>query len=244
MNNKIIVSSLYKSFGDNKVLKGIDLVIKENKSVAILGPSGIGKSILIKSLVGLVTPDSGSIIIDGKETVGMSNKDRMRLFESCGFMFQGGALFDSLTVEENITFHANNLYSLTKDGRLELARKKLQEVGLSPDILELYPIELSGGMKKKVSLARVIATNPKLIFFDEPTTGLDPLMSQTINSLIKKIKKDIESTIVIITHNFENVADIAQEVVFMHNGKIAWKGKSKDIYKSNNQYFQDFIKCN
>ena len=186
-NIKIKVRNLHKAFGNHKVLDGIDLDVKKDSSLVILGGSGTGKSVLIKTIIGLLTPDKGSITLDDQETVNISSKARLKILENCGFLFQGGALFDSLSVSENITFFAQKLYSLKRDEIKELALKKLKSVGLSERILNLYPAELSGGMQKRVSLARAICTDPQIIFFDEPTTGLDPIMANVINDLIIKI---------------------------------------------------------
>ena len=190
-NIKIKVRNLHKAFGSHKVLDGIDLDVKKDSSLVILGGSGTGKSVLIKTIIGLLTPDKGSIILDDQETVNISSKARLKILENCGFLFQGGALFDSLSVSENITFFAQKLYSLKRDEIKELALKKLKSVGLSERILNLYPAELSGGMQKRVSLARAICTDPQIIFFDEPTTGLDPIMANVINDLIIKIREEL-----------------------------------------------------
>jgi len=177
-NIKIKVRNLHKAFGSHKVLDGIDLDVKKDSSLVILGGSGTGKSVLIKTIIGLLSPDKGSIMFDDQETVNISPKARLKILENCGFLFQGGALFDSLSVSENITFFAQKLYSLKREEVKELALKKLKSVGLSDRILNSYPAELSGGMQKRVSLARAICTDPKIIFFDEPTTGLDPYYGQ------------------------------------------------------------------
>src|SRR5574343_112640 len=199
-NIKIKVRNLHKAFGSHKVLDGIDLDVKKDSSLVILGGSGTGKSVLIKTMIGLLTPDKGSIMLDDQETVNISPKARLKILENCGFLFQGGALFDSLSVSENITFFAQKLYSLKREEIKELALKKLKSVGLSERILNLYPAELSGGMQKRVSLARAICTDPKIIFFDEPTTGLDPIMANVINDLIIKIREELGATTIAITH--------------------------------------------
>lgn len=238
---KIRVKDLYKSFGNYKVLDGINLDIKEDSSLVILGRSGTGKSVLIKIIIGLIKPDSGSILFDNQETVNISNKERLKILENCGFLFQGGALFDSLTVQENITFFAQKLYSLTKNDTKELAVQKLKSVGLSDRILNLHISELSGGMQKRVSFARVICTNPKIIFFDEPTTGLDPIMTNVINDLIIQAREELGATTITITHDIPSARRIAKEVAMLHDGKILWIGDKHEIDTSSNPYLYQFI---
>lgn len=238
---KIKVRNLHKAFGSHKVLDGIDLDVKKDSSLVILGGSGTGKSVLIKTMIGLLTPDKGSIMLDDQETVNISPKARLKILENCGFLFQGGALFDSLSVSENITFFAQKLYSLKREEIKELALKKLKSVGLSERILNLYPAELSGGMQKRVSLARAICTDPKIIFFDEPTTGLDPIMANVINDLIIKIREELGATTIAITHDMNSVRRIAKEVVLIHNGKIQWSGTKEEMDTIDNPYMFQFI---
>jgi len=238
---KLQVKSLHKSFGDHHVLQGINLEVKKDSSLVILGGSGSGKSVLIKSIIGLITPDSGSILYDNKESINLSQKERLAILENCGYLFQAGALFDSLNIQENITFFAQKIYSLSKKDIKELARSKLHSVGLPDRILNLYPSELSGGMQKRVALARAICTNPKIIFFDEPTTGLDPIMSNVINDLIIKIREELGATTITITHDMESARQIAKEVAFLHNGKILWSDSISKMDKADNKYFQQFI---
>lgn len=240
-NIKIKVRNLHKAFGNHKVLDGIDLDVKKDSSLVILGGSGTGKSVLIKTIIGLLTPDKGSITLDDQETVNISSKARLKILENCGFLFQGGALFDSLSVSENITFFAQKLYSLKRDEIKELALKKLKSVGLSERILNLYPAELSGGMQKRVSLARAICTDPQIIFFDEPTTGLDPIMANVINDLIIKIREELGATTIAITHDMNSVRRIAKEVVLIHNGKIQWSGTKEEMGTTDNPYMFQFI---
>ena len=206
-----------------------------------MGGSGSGKSVLIKSMIGLIKPDSGSILYEGKESIEFSNKERLSMLENCGYLFQAGALFDSLTVQENIVFFAKKLYSLNKGDQKELAHKKLFSVGLSDQVAKLYPSELSGGMQKRVALARAICINPKVIFFDEPTTGLDPIMSSVINDLIIKVRDELQATTITITHDMTSMKKIAQEVAFLREGIISWYGNINDIEKANNSQLQKFI---
>ncbi len=238
---KFKIRSLNKAFGNHHVLKGIDLDVIKDSSLIILGGSGSGKSVLIKTMVGLLTPDSGSILYEGNESIGMSYKDRLKMLENCGYLFQAGALFDSLTVAQNITFYAEKLHSLTKKDTRELASKKLHSVGLSAKILNLYPSELSGGMQKRVSLARAICIDPKVIFFDEPTTGLDPVMSNVINDLIVKIRDELGATTITITHDMQSARKIGKEVAFLFEGKIVWSGKMSDIDNTDNDNLRQFI---
>ena len=238
---KFQIKSLHKSFGTHQVLKGVDLGVKKDSSLVILGGSGSGKSVLIKLMVGLLTPDSGSILYDNKESINLSNKERLAMLENCGYLFQAGALFDSLTVQENITFFAQKLYSLNRNDIKELASEKLHSVGLTDRILNLYPSELSGGMQKRVSLARAICTDPKVIFFDEPTTGLDPIMANVINDLIIKIQDELGATTITITHDMQSVRKIAKEVAFLYDGKIIWSGAINAMNSADNPYLQQFI---
>jgi len=238
---KIQVRALYKSFGNHKVLDGIDLDVKKGSSLVILGGSGTGKSVLIKTIIGLMQPDSGSILIDDAETSHISNKERFKIMEKSGFLFQGGALFDSLTIQDNITFFAEKLYKLSKKDKQEMAVSKLKAVGLSERILNFYPAELSGGMQKRVSLARAICSNPSLLFFDEPTTGLDPIMANIINELIIKAQEELGATTITITHDMNSAYQIAKEVALIHQGKILWFGTKEDMKNDDNPYLKQFI---
>jgi phospholipid/cholesterol/gamma-HCH transport system ATP-binding protein len=238
---KFKISNLNKSFGLHHVLKGVDLEVKKDSSLVILGGSGSGKSVLIKSMVGLLSPDSGSILFDGVESVDFNNKERLEMLESCGYLFQSGALFDSLNIEDNITFFAKKKLSLNKKDARDLACVKLRSVGLEERILNLFPSELSGGMQKRVALARAVATNPKVIFFDEPTTGLDPIMSNVINELLIKVRDELGATTITITHDMNSTRKIAKEVAFLHEGRISWKGQIDDLDNADNPYLQQFV---
>ncbi|XVN42325.1 MAG: ATP-binding cassette domain-containing protein [Candidatus Rickettsia vulgarisii] len=238
---KIAIRSLFKSFGNHRVLDGIDLDIKQNSSTVILGGSGTGKSVLIKNIVGLMQPDSGNIVIDGVETNNLTTKERFKIMETMGFLFQGGALFDSLTIQDNITFFAEKLYNLSEKDKQELAASKLNDVRLSSKILNLYPSELSGGMQKRVSLARAICSNPSILFLDEPTTGLDPIMANVINELIVKLQEELKATTVTITHDMNSAYIIAKEVAMICKGKILWHGAKDEIKNSDNPYLNQFV---
>lgn len=238
---KISVRSLCKSFGRHRVLDGIDLDIKKGSSLIILGGSGTGKSVLIKNIVGLLEPDSGRVIIDGQDTLNLPRKERFKLMEKYGFLFQGGALFDSLTIEDNVTFFAEKKYGLSKKAKTDLALSKLESVGLPERVLSLYPSELSGGMQKRVSLARAICTDPEVIFFDEPTTGLDPIMANIINELIIKARKELGATTITITHDIHSARMIGTDVAFIYQGKILWHDELDKLDKSENPHLHQFI---
>lgn len=240
-NLKFKISGLEKAFGNHHVLQGIDLDIKKDSSLVILGGSGTGKSVLIKSMIGLIAPDSGSILFDGVESCDFSNKERLKMLEQCGYLFQAGALFDSLSVQDNIVFFAQKKLSLNRQDARELAHQKLKSVGLEERILDLFPSELSGGMQKRVALARAIATDPKVIFFDEPTTGLDPIMSNVINDLIIKVRDELGATTITITHDMQSARRIAQDVAFLYEGKIVWHGSINELDSADNQPLQRFI---
>lgn len=238
---KIKIRGLYKSFYNNKVLQGLNLDIEESKSLVILGSSGSGKSVLIKTIIGLMKPDRGSIIIDNIETSNMSSKEIFTHIGKYGFLFQSSALFDSLTVQDNIVFGVIKTTKLSPKEQRDLAASKLKSVGLSPDICHLYPSELSGGMQKRVSLARAIASNPKIIFFDEPTTGLDPIMANVINELIIKVKSELKATTVTITHDIHSTNMIADRIAFIYHGEILWNGTKDELDSSDNPYLNQFI---
>lgn len=239
--NKFEIKSLKKSFGEHEVLKGIDLNVKSGSSLIILGGSGSGKSVLIKLMVGLLAPTEGSILYNGQESTEFSAQDRANMLKDCGYLFQSGALFDSLTIGENILFFARKLYNFTEEEYIDLAISKIRMVGLPERVLNLFPSELSGGMQKRASLARSIATEPKVIFFDEPTTGLDPIMSNVINDLIVKIREELKATTITITHDIHSAKQIGLEVGFLSEGKIIWSGSIKDLDNSDNKTLQKFL---
>lgn len=241
MTKKLIVKNLVKNFGEKKVLTGIDLQVNKGESVVILGGSGSGKSVLIKIIATLMNPTSGSIKIDGKEVANINSKDRDNLMEKFGFLFQGGALFDSLPIWENVAFRLLNHKGMNKKDARKIAIEKLQAVGLSERTADLFPSELSGGMQKRASLARAIATNPEIIFFDEPTTGLDPIMADVINDLIVSNSKDLGATTITITHDMQSARKIADKVAMLFEGQIIWFGDVKDMYSSGNPYLDQFI---
>ena len=238
---KIKVSNLYKSFGRKRVLKNLSLEVCKSKSLVILGMSGTGKSVLIKNIATFMKPDSGSIQIDGKEVTNLSQKDKYRLMNKLSFLFQGGALFDSLTVWENVAFKLLKNKILKKEAK-EIAIEKLTEVDLGSKTADLYPSELSGGMQKRVALARAVATTPEIIFFDEPTTGLDPITANVINRLIKNLSEKIKATTITITHDINSAAQIADQVALLHRGQIIWHGDSESMQSDTNEYIDQFVK--
>lgn len=238
---KIEISGLTKSFGEKKVLDGIDLTIPTGESLVVIGGSGSGKSVLIKCILGIITPDKGSIKIDGQEVTKLSFRERQEIMRKFGMLFQGGALFDSLPVWENISFALLQNHQLGRAEAKNLAITKLQQVGLNKDVANLSPSELSGGMQKRVALARAIAANPEIIFFDEPTTGLDPIMADVINLLIVKCSKDLGATTLTITHDMASVRRIAHRVAMLYQGKLIWQGEVREIERSGNEFVDQFI---
>jgi phospholipid/cholesterol/gamma-HCH transport system ATP-binding protein len=241
MSDKILIKGLTKSFGNKEVLKGVDISVKKGESLVILGGSGSGKSVLIKTIANLIEPTSGIIKIDGETVSGISRKGRDKLMEKFGFLFQGGALFDSLTIWENVAFRFLNSQKMNRKDAKEIAIEKLRAVGLEARVAELYPSELSGGMQKRAALARAVATSPEIIFFDEPTTGLDPIMADVINDLIIANSKELGATTISITHDMHSAKKIADKVAMLYEGKIIWFGDVKDMYFSNNEFVDQFI---
>lgn len=241
MVSKILIDNLHKSFGKKEVLCGINLSVEKSESLVILGGSGSGKSVLIKTIATLISPTSGAIKIDGLDVSSFKEKQRDNLMQKIGFLFQGGALFDSLSVWENIAFRLIHHQKLSKIEARKIAISKLNAVGLSQKTADLLPSELSGGMQKRVSLARAIAGNPEIIFFDEPTTGLDPIMADVINELIIANSKELGATTVTITHDMHSARKISDKIAMLYDGKIIWSGGVKDLDNSNNLIVDQFI---
>ena len=238
---KIVLEDVSKAFGPNKVLDGINLEIERGESMAIIGQSGSGKSVTLKCILGLIKPDRGAIRIDGEDLIGMSSRDLERTRAKFGMLFQGSALFDSLPIWRNVTF------ALTQ-GRLKdaakmrkIATENLERVGLDSKVLDLRPSELSGGMQKRVALARAIAPRPEIIFFDEPTTGLDPIRADVINDLIVELVDDLGVTALTITHDMASARKIAHRVAMLYQGKIIWRGPRDRLYDSGNPYVDQFV---
>jgi phospholipid/cholesterol/gamma-HCH transport system ATP-binding protein len=238
----IEISELYKSFGAKKVLNGVTLNISTGETIVIIGRSGCGKSVLIKHVVGLLQPDDGYVKVENKIVSELKKDELYELRKRFGFLFQGSALFDSLTVEENVALplvEAGNEYSQSEIEKF--VAEKLELVGLH-GIQKLKPAELSGGMKKRVGLARALITNPDYILYDEPTTGLDPIMSDSIDNLIKELAGKLNVTSVVVTHDMYSVKNVADKVAMMHDGKIYFVGTQEELLKSNDDVIVNFIK--
>ncbi len=235
----IQLSNLHKGFGPKKVLDGVNLTIGRGESMVIIGGSGTGKSVLLKCVLGLMIQDSGIITLDGQDT---STVERDAFLARFGMLFQGGALFDSLPVWQNVAFRLlrGSLARPKREAR-EIAIEKLRRVGLKPDVADLFPSELSGGMQKRVGLARATAAEPEIIFFDEPTTGLDPIMSGVINDLIREIVEEMGATAMTITHDMSSVRVIADKVAMLHAGRIQWTGPVENMDNSGDPYVSQFI---
>ena len=238
---KIRINDLHKRFGPKVVLDGLGLDVARGESVVVIGGSGTGKSVLLKCILGLLRPERGSIAIDGEEVVGLSGAARDRVLTKFGMLFQAAALFDSLSVWENVAFGLISGSGMDRAQAREIAIEKLRRVGLGPEVAGLEPAELSGGMKKRVGLARAIATEPEIIFFDEPTTGLDPIMGDVINRLIVECVRDLGATTITITHDMSSARTIADRVAMLHAGRIIWDGPAAEIEASGNAYVDQFI---
>ena len=238
---KIRMRGVRKAFGPKVVLDGIDLDIAEGESVVVIGGSGTGKSVLLKCILGIIRPDSGLIEVDGVDVSGLNSAERDELMGKFGMLFQGSALFDSLPVWENVAFGLIQARGMEREAARNIALKKLAAVGLGPEVGALYPAELSGGMQKRVALARAIATEPEIIFFDEPTTGLDPIMGDVINDLIVKCVRELGATTLSITHDLASARKIAHRIAMLHGGKIIWQGPVAEIDQTDNPYVDQFI---
>ena len=240
-DTKIKITNLKKAFGRKVVLDGVDLDIRKGESLVVIGGSGTGKSVLIKCIQGILVPEAGSIKIDGNEVVGVTEEQKEAMHSKMGMLFQGGALFDSLSVWENVAFGLIENQKMPKKEAKLAAVNVLRQVGLAPDVADLSPSELSGGMQKRVGLARAIATKPEIIFFDEPTTGLDPIMSDVINDLIIESVKGLGATALTITHDMASARKIADRIAMLYKGKIIWQGTVKEMDKTDNPYVCQFI---
>jgi phospholipid/cholesterol/gamma-HCH transport system ATP-binding protein len=238
---KIELQGVKKRFGPKVVLDGVDLTVGKGESVVIIGGSGSGKSVTIKSVLGIVRPEAGKIYVDGKETTHMGGRAREAVLRKFGMLFQGAALFDSLPVWENVAFGLIQGRGVARKKARDIAVEKLAKVGLGSEVINLSPSELSGGMQKRVGLARAIAADPEILFFDEPTTGLDPIMADVINDLIVSTVKDLGVTAVSITHDMVSARKISDRIAMLYKGKIIWQGPTKDIDHSGNEYVDQFI---
>jgi phospholipid/cholesterol/gamma-HCH transport system ATP-binding protein len=241
MAPKISLRGVTKAFGSKQVLNGIDLDVAKGESMVVIGGSGTGKSVLLKCILGLMKPDAGSIKIDGTETVGLGSRKREDVMRKFGMLFQGGALFDSLKVWQNVAFGPIQSDGMAPAKAHDIAIAKLGAVGLGPEIGELFPSELSGGMQKRVALARAIAREPEIIFFDEPTTGLDPIMADVINELIVKCVSDLGATAVSITHDMASARKIGHRIAMLYQGKLIWQGPVGEIDHCGNAHVDQFI---
>jgi phospholipid/cholesterol/gamma-HCH transport system ATP-binding protein len=238
---KIKLSNVHKAFGDNVVLDGVDLEVMPGESVVIIGGSGTGKSVTIKCILGLLTPDSGDVEVDGRSVLNLSTSERNAVNAKIGMLFQHAALFDSLLVWENVAFGLIEGEGMAPEQAKEIAIEKIAAVGLTEDVAMMSPADLSGGMRKRVGLARAIATDPEIIFFDEPTTGLDPIMGDIINDLIVEITREIGATGLSITHDMASARKIADRIAMLYKGKIIWCGSVAELDTTDNEYLAQFI---
>jgi phospholipid/cholesterol/gamma-HCH transport system ATP-binding protein len=238
---KIEWKDVKKRFGPKVVLDGIDLTVNKGDSLVIIGGSGSGKSVTIKTVLGIVRPDSGTILVDGEDVTRLRGSKRDAYLRKFGMLFQGGALFDSLPVWENVAFGLIQGRGTKRAEARHIAIEKLAKVGLGPEVANLSPAELSGGMLKRVGLARAIAADPEIIFFDEPTTGLDPIMADVINNLIASTVRDLGVTAISITHDMASARKISNRIAMIYKGKIIWDGPTAGIDNSGNPYVAQFI---
>ncbi len=241
MSPKIQLIGVKKRFGSKVVLDGVDLTVEPRSSLVIIGGSGTGKSVTIKSILGIIRPDEGTILVDGEDVTHLRGAARDKVMKKFGMLFQGGALFDSLPVWENVAFGLIQGRGMARKPARDIAIEKLAKVGLAADVGDLFPVELSGGMLKRVGLARAIASDPEIIFFDEPTTGLDPIMADIINDLIVSTVKDVGATALSITHDMISARKISDRIAMLYGGKIIWQGPTAAIDNSGNPYVDQFI---
>ena len=237
----IEMNNVCKSFGTKHVLTGVNLSIAKGQSLVIIGGSGTGKSVALKSILGILKPEAGSIKVDGTEVTTLNGRQRKPILAKIGMLFQGAALFDSIPVWQNVAFGLIQGKGMNKKDAHEIAIEKLRRVGLTPDVGDLSPSELSGGMQKRVGLARAIASEPEVIFFDEPTTGLDPIMADVINDLIVECVHDLGATTLSITHDMASARKIADRIAMLYQGKIIWEGDKAEIDASGNDFVDQFI---
>jgi phospholipid/cholesterol/gamma-HCH transport system ATP-binding protein len=241
MAAKISVRGLEKAFGAKKVLRGIDLDLEEGRSLVVIGGSGTGKSVLLRCILGLMAPDKGAIEIDGADILALPERERATRTRQIGMLFQAAALFDSLKVWENVSFRLLHAEHLSRSTARTRARECLAQVGLPPEVADLLPSELSGGMQKRVGLARAIAADPKVLFFDEPTTGLDPITADVINNLIADRVKALGATALSITHDMASARKIADDIAMLYEGRIIWRGRAAEVMESGNPMVDQFV---
>jgi phospholipid/cholesterol/gamma-HCH transport system ATP-binding protein len=238
---KLAWKGVIKRFEGRAVLDGLDLSVAPGKSLVIIGGSGQGKSVTIKTALGLMRPEAGQIELDGHNVVGLSESQRRKLFSRVGVLFQGAALFDSLTVWENVAFRLINADGVPRKQAKERAIEALEQVRLAPEVADRFPSELSGGMQKRAGLARAVVAQPEILFFDEPTTGLDPITAAAINQLISDQVRRLGSTAVSITHDLASAQTIGDEIAMLHNGKIIWRGPAAELHTTDNPYVRQFV---
>ncbi len=238
---KIAVSGLRKAFAGKTVLDGVDLTVQAGRSLVVIGGSGTGKSVTLKCILGLIQPDAGSIRIDGEETAKLGRSARTRLMRKFGMLFQGAALFDSLTIWENVAFRLINADDVPRKTARERAVDAMARVNLEPRVAELRPAELSGGMQKRVGLARAVVAAPEILFFDEPTTGLDPITADVINDLIVHVVREMGATAISITHDMASARKIADDIAMIHEGRIIWRGPATEIDATDDPYVRQFV---
>ena len=238
---KVELRGVKKRFGPKVVLDGLDLALGRGESIVVIGGSGTGKSVMIKCVLGILRPDAGQVFVDGKDVTRLRGRAREQVLHQFGMLFQGSALFDSLPVWENVAFGLIQGHGVPRRKARNIAIEKLAKVGLGEDVAMLSPAELSGGMQKRVGLARAIAADPQIIFFDEPTTGLDPIMADVINDLIINTVKDMGATTLSITHDMVSARKIADRIAMLYKGKIIWQGPTAEIDRSGNPYVEQFI---
>ena len=237
----IILENVHKSFGTKHVLKGVNIEVGKGRSLVVIGGSGSGKSVTLKCILGLLHPEKGSIRVDGQEVLGLKGPALDQMMGRFGMLFQGAALFDSLSVWRNVAFGLIQGRKMKPSEARAIAIDKLAEVGLGAELADISPAELSGGMRKRVGLARAIAPEPEIIFFDEPTTGLDPIMGDVINNLIVDSVKQLGATTITITHDMASARKIGDDIAMIYKGKIVWCGPAAEIDQSNNAYVDQFI---
>jgi phospholipid/cholesterol/gamma-HCH transport system ATP-binding protein len=236
----IEVSDLWKAFDDNEVLRGVDLVVRDGETMVVLGPSGCGKSVLLKHVIGLMKPDRGCIIVEGVDITALRPVELNELRMRYGMVFQGAALFDSMTVGENVGLPLKEHKGLKGTELADLVESKLRMVGLD-GVSHMHPSDISGGMKKRVALARAIALDPDIILYDEPTTGLDPIMAEQINGLIRSLQKKVNATSIVVTHDLHSAKFTGDKVALMHEGRIEFVGTMDELQHSDNEAVRNFI---
>ena len=237
----IQLKNVFKAFGDRIVLDGLNLEVRQGETLVIIGRSGVGKSTILKHIAGLLPPDSGKVLVEGLEIGALSEKELNELRKKMGVVFQYAALFDSMTVFENIAFRLLRDFKMPEEKAVEVVRKKLELVGLKDDLMDLKPAQLSGGMRKRVGLARAIAVDPEIILYDEPTSGLDPVTSEAINDLILEMQKKLKVTSVVVTHDMQSAYKVANRIAMIYDGKIIGTGSPEEIRNSKDPYIRQFV---